>query len=285
MLISSYPPQEPVPERLRLFHEQLLDLGKDVEGHEHLYGGDPAQSLIVYPCDRPGSPVLVFLHGGGWTNGYKEEVAFLAPPLNAAGFSLVSSGYRLAPKRVFPSNFDDVADAVALTCALADTYRYVSNAVFVGGHSSGGHLASLLATRADWQASRGLPTDVVKGCLPISGTFDFTPGSGLPSRPRFLGAHDAGNEVTASPLFQLHDRAAPFLMARAAQDLPHLAAQSDKFAMVARAKGVAVDVLEIEDTDHLTVLLAAAESSGKWQLSATAWMHAFAAGIAATVGR
>lgn len=276
MQIDDYPPQEPVPEGLKFVHETLMERAEGIEGQEHSYDDDPSQSLIVYPCAEPGRPVLIFMHGGGWTNGYKEEMAFLAPPLNAAGFTLVSSSYRLAPKSVFPSNFEDAADAVAMVWGLAPAYGYDRSALFVGGHSAGGHLASLLATRADWQAPRGLPRDVIKGCVPISATYDFTPGAGSSVRPRFLGPLGLFNEVKASPIFQLDDQAPPFFITHGSEDFPHLMVQAEKFAMVALAKGIAVETLEVQGANHITVMLTAADADKPWLASATKWMHATA---------
>lgn len=274
MRIEDYPAQEPVPEGLRFIHESLMRMASGIHGHEHRYGDDPSQSLIVYPAAEAGGPVLLFLHGGGWTNGYKEEMAFLAPPFNAAGFSLISASYRLAPRHVFPSNFEDVADSVAMAWQLAETYGYARDGLFIGGHSAGGHLASLLATRADWQAPRGLPGGVIKGCLPISGSYDFTPGSGSSVRPRFLGALGLFNEVGASPIFHLDGRAAPFFIAHGSDDLPHLKVQSEKFAMVARARGIQVDMMEVDGVNHATILLTAAEPDRAWLALATKWMRA-----------
>ncbi|MBB6123000.1 alpha/beta hydrolase [Sphingobium subterraneum] len=276
MRIDAYPPQEPLPEVARIFHETLMARAEGIEGHEYSYGADPSQSLMVFPCEKPGSPVLMFMHGGAWTNGYKEQMAFLAPPLNAAGFTLVSASYRLAPKYVFPANFDDVADAFAKTWGLAETHGYRRDAIFTGGHSAGGHLAALLATRTDWQGQRGLPANAVKGCLPISATFDFTPGSGSSVRPRFLGPEGVFSEVKASPLFQIGERVPPFLVAYGSDDFAHLKVQGEKFAMVARAKGASVDTLEIDGADHVNALLMATQTDKPWMAAATRFMSAVA---------
>jgi arylformamidase len=200
-------------------------------------------------------------------------MAFLAPMMNAAGFTLVSNSYRLAPKHVFPANFDDAADAVAATWRLAEQYGYDRDAIFIGGHSAGGHLSSLLSVTSDWQATRGLPLEVIKGCLPISGTFDFTPGCGLSMRPRFLGPQGIFNEVKASPIFRVAGRSPPFFITYGAKDFPHLMVQSEKFAMVLRARGIAAETLEIPEATHGTVLLMAAEKDKPWFAAAVRWMR------------
>lgn len=274
MLIRDYPPQEPPTEVLEFLHGRLMALGEGIQGHEHSYGDDPSQSLVIYPAPQLDSPVLIFMHGGGWTNGYKEEMAFLAPPLNAARFTLVSNSYRLAPKNVFPANFEDAADAVALIWRLADQYGYNRDAIFIGGHSAGGHLATLLSVTSDWQGPRGLPIDVIRGCLPISGTFDFTPGCGLSVRPRFLGPGGMFNEVNASPIFRLGNDAPPFLISYGSKDFPHLMVQSEKFAMVLGARNITTETLVIPEATHGTVLLMAAEGDKPWLPAATGFMQA-----------
>jgi hypothetical protein len=91
---------------------------------------------------------LPAFHGGGWTKGCKEWMAFMAPGLNAGGVNLVSAGYRLAPGHLFPTGLEDC-------------------------------MAALLAL--------GPHRGRIAGCLPVSGVFEFGEGSGLPSRPRFWG--------------------------------------------------------------------------------------------------
>lgn len=273
MRIEDYPPQEPLPDLARDFHQRMMELGEGIEGEEHSFGDDPSQSLAVYPCATPASPVLIFMHGGGWTNGYKEQMAFLAPAFNARGFTFISSSYRLAPAHVFPANFNDAADSVKLVWTLADRYGYDREALFVGGHSSGGHLASLLATRTDWQAPRRLRSDVITGCAPISATFDFTPGSGGSVRPRFLGAQHVFNEVSASPLFHIGVDVPPFFVTCGSEDFPHLIVQAEKFAMVARARGGHVESLSVEGATHVTVLLTAPGDQNPWLGLATDWMR------------
>ena len=71
------------------------------------------QSLAVHAPDIANGTVLAFMHGGGWTNGYKEWMAFMAPAFNDAGVILVSIGYRLAPKHIYPTAFHDATRAVA----------------------------------------------------------------------------------------------------------------------------------------------------------------------------
>ena len=111
MKLADYPPQEPLSPLGASYQDRVLARSAGIEGREFAYGGDPYQRLTVYPSDTGSGDVLVFFHGGGWTSGYKEWMAFMAPALQARGVTLVTPGYRLAPGHLFPTGFDDAAAA------------------------------------------------------------------------------------------------------------------------------------------------------------------------------
>ncbi|WP_043422662.1 alpha/beta hydrolase [Cupriavidus basilensis] len=93
------------------------DLPDGIVAVRHLrYGTDRQHSYDVFTANTlRNAPVLVFWHGGGWTNGYKEYVSFLASNVIRLGMVLVAPTYRLAPAHRLPAAFDD---AVALLAEL-----------------------------------------------------------------------------------------------------------------------------------------------------------------------
>ena len=95
--LDHYPAQEPMSPLGAAYQQKILALGRGLRGQSHAYGPGPNQTLEVFPSASPSDTVLVFLHGGGWTNGYKEWMYFMAPALQAAGIHFVSASYRLAP--------------------------------------------------------------------------------------------------------------------------------------------------------------------------------------------
>jgi arylformamidase len=263
MRIEDYPPQEPFTAIGARYHEEVLRLGSGVAGEDIAYGEDPYQRILV--CAAPEArEVLVFLHGGGWTNGYKEWIAFMAPALNAAGVTLVSAGYRLAPVHPFPAGLHDVAAAVRRVAELLPGAR-----LFLGGHSAGGHYAALLALQPAL-----IPGVTLKGVLPVSGVFDFGPESGLSMRPRFLG--ETGNEAAASPRNFVAPGAPPFLLAHGDRDFPHLIRQAETFEAALRQAGNAVERIILPDCDHLGASYDAGRADGTWLPRAVAWMRASA---------
>jgi len=249
--------------------------GTGIEGREFAYSSDPYQRLIVYPADVGTGDVLVFFHGGGWTSGYKEWMAFMAPALQARGVTLVTPGYRLAPGHNFPVGFDDAADALAWVHAHAGEHGADARRVFVGGHSSGGHYAALLAATAEWRRARGLPVDLVRGCLPVSGVYRFDAESGLTMRPRFLGPVGEGDATTAaSPLLRIDAAAcAPFLLSWGSRDFPHLIVQGRQMLEALQRAGVAAEAFVFEGADHFEASLACSQGKSGWPDRASAWMR------------
>ena len=113
MRIDDYPAQEAFSGLGAAYHADVMRRGAGIEGLDFTHGPDPYQGAVVYPAGKPTGDVLVFMHGGGWTNGYKEWMAFMAPGLNAAGVTLVSVGYRLAPAHLFPAGVEDAMAGLA----------------------------------------------------------------------------------------------------------------------------------------------------------------------------
>lgn len=269
---EDYPAQEPFTEIGARYHDEVMRRGAGIDGVEVALGGSPYRSLAVYPAEHPSGDVLCVIHGGGWTNGYKEWMAFMAPAANARGVTLVSFGYRLAPAHVFPACANDCAAAVAWVHGHIAEHGGDPDRLFLGGHSAGGHLSALLALTADWRREHGLPADVVKGALPISGTYLFGPDSGLSMRPRFLGDPSLRNEDAASPMPHVHRGAPPFLIATGETDFSHLIKQAAAFADALAASDVGVTRLTLAGCDHLGASYAAGTADGEWIRAAVSFM-------------
>ncbi len=100
-------------------------------------------------------PVMMYVHGGGWTSGNKSsaEVSLLVGEATRRGYLAVSIDYRLAPKYKFPAQIEDTKCAVRYLRANAARYNIDPNRIGAVGASAGGHLVSLLGTT---DASAGL---------------------------------------------------------------------------------------------------------------------------------
>jgi acetyl esterase/lipase len=267
--IESYPPQEPFTEIGGEYHLRVQELGADVAGSSFAYGDDPYQEVAVFPASKPDGRVVVFMHGGGWTNGYKEWMAFMAPALNAIGITFVSLGYRLAPAVQWPDGVLDAAAGVAWVYANIADHGGDPDRLIVGGHSAGGHYATWLAVRDDWQARLKVPADVIKGAVPVSGVYDFTEGNGMPGRPRFLGEAES-NDLDASPILSIRNTP-PVLMSWGDHDFPHLITQAERMTVALGDAKASVETLVLENCDHLGASYACGETSAPWVRALDQW--------------
>lgn len=272
MRVEDYPPQEPLPEFALAYADEVMRRGKGVRCTDYSYGADPYQGISLQVPEKPNGTVLVLVHGGGWTCGYKEHMNFIGPSVTAANVIFASIGYRLAPGNVFPACADDVAAAIAWLHDHAGEFGGDSGRIFAGGHSAGGHLTALLAVRRDWQAARGLPDGVIRGCLPVSGAYRLGKDSGFSMRPRFLG-ENSENDRLASPVQNI-SAAPPFFMAYGEKDFPHLIDQAHEMASALRGVGGEVEETVLENCDHLGACLALGDANFPWTGAALDWMAA-----------
>jgi acetyl esterase/lipase len=273
MRAQDYPEQDATSAVAAPYRDACIAASFGVPFAEYRYGPNPYQSIAVYPAPNPTGELFAFIHGGGWTTGYKEWMGFMAPSFTQQGITFASIGYRLAPLHVFPAGLDDCATAVKFLYQGAASFGCQPEKLFLGGHSAGGHYAALLAVRRDWQMGLNLPTDVLKGCLPISGVYRFGENSGLSMRPRFLGPEGNGADAAASPVLHIQDRPPPFFIACGEQDFPHLVRQSEEMTAKLRAAGGTVTSLVMEGRTHFTASLAGGEPDGPWVRPASAFIR------------
>ncbi len=100
------------------------------------------EKLDVYALrGQAPSPVVIFIHGGGWVQGTKEASALSALPFVAMGYSLVNVEYRLANVSLAPGAIEDCRCALRWVVAHAKDYNFDVNRIVVSGASAGGHLA------------------------------------------------------------------------------------------------------------------------------------------------
>jgi arylformamidase len=271
---EDYPPNtEAVPPAAEEYRKEALRLGAGVEGLDYRYGDDLRQRIALFVPKRPNGTVLAYMHGGGWVSGFKEILAFMAPPLTEAGITFASIGYRLAPQHFFPAGYEDAARGIQWLHRNIAAQGGKRERIFVGGFSAGGHYAAQLAVRRDWQATYDLPKDVLRGCVAVSGVYDFTETSGLSIRPRFLGPEGKGTEREASPLFNIQGKPPPFFIAHGDNDFPHLMKQAVVMEEALRKAGGEAERMVLAGRTHFTASLATADASMPWQRRAIDWMQ------------
>lgn len=230
------------------------------------YGG--RGMLDVYTSEvtpASGAPVLLQVHGGGWTIGKKEEQALpLMQHLAAKGWVCVAINYRLAPRDRWPAQIVDVKAAIAWVRAHIAEYGGDTEYLAITGGSAGGHLASLAAlTPGDPAFQPGFEdADThVEVAVPYYGVYDMAGASGLPNarlmRAGFLakrifapGASDADFEA-ASPLLRVTPDAPDFFVVHGSRDTLVNVGQARAFVAALRATSKAtVAYAELPGAQH-----------------------------------
>lgn len=138
---------------------------------EHAFGPDAKQRLdLVRPEGKIKAPVLLFVHGGGWSIGDKRHAAApKAKHFAAAGWAFASANYRLVPQATVEQQAADVASAIAWLRANAAREGLDPNRIVLMGHSAGAHLVALVGTDPQYLRSAGVPLGAVKGVILLDG--------------------------------------------------------------------------------------------------------------------
>ncbi|MFH1785202.1 MAG: alpha/beta hydrolase [Candidatus Micrarchaeota archaeon] len=100
-------------------------------------------------------PLIVWIHGGAWTTGSKNDVISSAASISNGGYVVASIDYRFSQDEIFPAQIHDVKAAIRWLRANEAKYNYTTEKIGVIGSSAGGHLASLLGTSGDVEELEG----------------------------------------------------------------------------------------------------------------------------------
>jgi acetyl esterase/lipase len=103
--------------------------------------GEPLQLDLYLPENTSTPPLLVFIHGGAWQFGNRDNPGALT--LLDKGFAIASVSFRSAQVAPLPAQIHDLKAAIRFLRANADRYGYDADHIATTGVSSGGHLAAL----------------------------------------------------------------------------------------------------------------------------------------------
>lgn len=158
----------------RLAERMGADEGPKAPGSETIsYGSDPLQVLDIWRAkDAKGpAPLVVFVHGGGWKRGSKDNATGRFKPEHypAQGYAFASINYRLVPAATVEQQAADVASAVKALVDRAGTLGIDRRRVVLMGHSAGAHLVALAGTDELYLKGAGLSFADISGVIPIDG--------------------------------------------------------------------------------------------------------------------
>jgi acetyl esterase/lipase len=164
-------------------------------GETIAFGTDPLQQLDVWRAtgSRGPAPLVLFVHGGGWSKGDKgNATGRLKPPhFTGQGYVFASTNYRLVPNATVEQQAADVAAALKALLERADRLGIDRTRVVLMGHSAGAHLVALVGTDERYLKAAGLSFADVDGVIPIDGAaFNVEQQLAL-AGPRMKGTYTA----------------------------------------------------------------------------------------------
>jgi len=130
---------------------------------------------IYQPQGASNAPVVVFFYGGRWQSGSRLDYKFVGQALASQGFVAVLPDVRKYPAVRFPEFVRDGARAVRWTRTQIARYKGDPAKIFVMGHSSGAHIAALLALDPAHLREAGGQRDWLRGMIGLAGAYDFLP--------------------------------------------------------------------------------------------------------------
>lgn len=221
--------------------------------HRLEYGATPIERIDCYATHAENAPIHVFIHGGAWILEEAKNFAFPAEMFTKAGAHFLAVDFT----NVRETNGDLMPLANQVRSAIGWIYKNAAsfdgnpNRIYISGHSSGAHLASVALT-TNWMKDFALPADIIKGGLLVSGMYDLKPVR-LSARSNYVAFTDAIEEAL-SPQRHLEQMASPIIVAYGTQETPEFQRQARDFTIAARGAGNDVSLLVGKELNHFEII-------------------------------
>ncbi|HIG74024.1 MAG TPA: alpha/beta hydrolase [Bacteroidetes bacterium] len=226
-------------------------------------------------------PTVVFVHGGGWTEGDRAQTfggediyGNIGRFFAARGIGAATVSYRLQPEATWREQVHDVARAVEAVRQRAEAEGGNPEALVLMGHSAGAHLVTRVAVDEEEQARAGLPEAAVCGVMPISGAaFDLTdrrafeigenydyygarfgPPGEYPELPPEGPPAEWQTEASIVPFLDADEP--PFLVVYAEGDYPALIRQAEVLLGALAERGIAHEEVIVPGSSHSRIVAA-----------------------------
>lgn len=219
------------------------------------------QSLDVYapaaadPMKK--YPIVVWVHGGGWTRGDKSSVQKKPAYFVEQGFVFVSTNYRFLPNVTLQEMTGDIALAIKWAHDNAPKYGGDPQSIFVMGHSAGAHLAALVCTDDRHVKKAGLTLAVIKGCVPVDvSAYDIPKrvkdGGAVPTDAlkKIFGETELAQREVSPAAHVTAGKSIPSFLILHVADRADTRTQSQWFADRLRAAEVKATVVAAEGKNH-----------------------------------
>jgi acetyl esterase/lipase len=173
-----------------LFEEERIAFGQ----HSNQY------MIRIGPEEGVGDKAILFYHGGGWQFGHPEMFRKYAYVLVREGYQVFMPSHRKIPL----NNYNDIRQDICLALKIAAEWMHKRGGappqIVIGGMSSGGNLAALLALDPANLAAAGLEASQIAGLFLLAAPLDLDAMWSSPSLLAFAGARSGERYRVANPI-------------------------------------------------------------------------------------
>ena len=220
---------------------------------EHVPYVDGFTADLIRPDDdRTDLPVLVFVHGGGWTSGDPHRTSRdLYHALALDGWATLTIRYRFAPHASVEEQIESVRAAVSWTRERLPQHGVTPTAVVLGGGSAGGLLAATTALTA-------MGEQRVDALVGIYGVYDLA--NRHRTHARWLSVERVVMKArydeiperyeAVSPIDHVDEHTPPVLLVHGTHDTLVPFGEAELFERILRAAGRPVDVIPVHGAQH-----------------------------------
>jgi arylformamidase len=222
------------------------------------YGMGQDETLDVFIPTTVKGPIHVHIHGGGWRALTKDDVSFPAPVFTNAGAIYIALNFSVIPAVRLPEMVSQAQRAICWLTSNARSFGGDPSQIHLSGHSAGAHMSSVLLT-TDWPTRFGLPADVLKSGMLMSGSYDLEPVM-LSIRSSYVKI--SREEQWALSAVRHVDRIrAPITLVYGDKETPEFQRQAIHFFDVLKKASKTAQLIRIDGFNHFEVMDAFADST------------------------
>jgi arylformamidase len=224
----------------------------------HNYGATRDETLDVFPASAANAPVAIFIHGGAWRAQTKEDVSFVAEAFVPSGVHCVVLNFDNIPEARIPDMAEKIRRGVVWTYKNAVSFGGDPGRLHVLGHSSGGHLSSVMLT-TDW-TKYGVPARLFRSGLVASGMYDLEAPM-LSARAHYAKVTQE-EEHALSAMRHLDPVHCPIIIAYGDKESPEFQRHGRDFAAALKQAGLAHELHIGPGLNHFEVMHSMSEPNG-----------------------
>lgn len=224
----------------------------DVQYAEGIARDGRRNSLDVYlPPGVKAPPLVMFVHGGGWSAGHKDLYEPLGVELCRRGLACATINTRMFPFVRPTAMAQDCARAFGYLHAHANELGFDGERMFLMGHSAGAHLVSWVAVDQQMWALTRAARSALRGVIALSGVYDARPRHGLLEK---VFGEDSAERAAQSPALRIDLEPPPFAVWWAQMDISGIDIGSGVFAANLRRHGARVASSRLFGCDHVSYI-------------------------------